>query len=286
MEADKKLEQYLTQLDKSLGPIAVSDRADIVTEIRSHVLEAQDREPEKSIDSILSSLGEPETVANRYLMERGLKPVKPSKTPMVKWLTIGFLGTLGIIALFIIVLIYKFTPLVHVDNKKGEVQFLGGTIDISDSDSLSKKISGSEEIDTHKINKLKITFANGKFVLSQSSGNILKWDCKATSHEGAPTINNGIAIFNLNNAKCEIAYPRELALYIQGGNAKIVMNELTSSIYAKLGNGKVSFLANKGAHYKYDLKVNQGQIDSFESSNSDDAIPVQIEIENGSISKD
>jgi len=89
MSIPPKLEGYLSLLDKTLGPISISERAEIVTEIKSHVLEAQQRDPSLSLEAILSSLGEPEQVANKYLLERGLKPSKPSTRPFVKWLVAG-----------------------------------------------------------------------------------------------------------------------------------------------------------------------------------------------------
>ena len=72
------LEKYLRKLDRCLENISVSEKAEIITEIRCHVLETQEREPEKSIQEILSALGEPETVANKYLMEKGQSPHKLS----------------------------------------------------------------------------------------------------------------------------------------------------------------------------------------------------------------
>ena len=98
---DPRLENYLTALDSALKPLSISDRADIVTEIKSHVMSALEREPERALDAILAALGEPETVANRYLIERGQKPSKPSISPAVKWIVIGFLGTFALILLFV-----------------------------------------------------------------------------------------------------------------------------------------------------------------------------------------
>src|SRR4051812_49389359 len=58
MGMEAAVESYLARLDKALGPIAVSERASIVTEIKSHILEARDRSPKSNINSILDSLGE------------------------------------------------------------------------------------------------------------------------------------------------------------------------------------------------------------------------------------
>jgi len=74
MPIDPAIEAFLGRLDKALGPVAPSERADIISEIKSHILDAQAKNPKRSIASIIDSFGEPETVANRYLSEKGLKP--------------------------------------------------------------------------------------------------------------------------------------------------------------------------------------------------------------------
>src|SRR5580692_7021999 len=103
MTVNSKLEDYLRALDKTLGPISTSERAEIVTEIKSHVLEAQKRG--QSIEDVLKSMGEPEQVANRYLLEHGLTPAKAPKRPIVKWLVIGFLGAFGMTLAFALVVL-------------------------------------------------------------------------------------------------------------------------------------------------------------------------------------
>ena len=45
MTTEPKLEAYLSKLDNYLGQIPVSDRADIIIEIKSHVMEAQLKAP-------------------------------------------------------------------------------------------------------------------------------------------------------------------------------------------------------------------------------------------------
>ena len=99
MATNPKLENYLLQLDKCLSQIAISERAEIISEIKSHVEDAMENNPERNMSEILGGFGEPEIAANRYLTERGLKPHKAPKRPILKWLTVGFLGTFGFICL-------------------------------------------------------------------------------------------------------------------------------------------------------------------------------------------
>ena len=128
--SDPKLEKYLFRLDKSLGPISVSEKAEIITEIKSHVLEALSRDAVQTIDSVLSSLGEPEQVASKYLLEKGLKPNKAPFHPILKWIIIGFLGTLIILTLFSSVVIWKLHPTLTMYDNIGYLDLMDGTLKV------------------------------------------------------------------------------------------------------------------------------------------------------------
>lgn len=165
MTAEPKLEAYLSVLDKTLGQIPVSDRADILVEIKSHVLEAQAKDPTENIESILNTMGEPESVAKRYLQERGLQPSMPSKTSSmmwlsasIKWLVIGFLGFITLIVIVVSLLIWRFTPLISVDEEHNRVSLGGGLIQIHETDSdatkaLMKSIAPKSEMKVHRNNR-------------------------------------------------------------------------------------------------------------------------------------
>ena len=141
MTTEPKLEAYLAELDKYLTQIPLSDRADIIIEIKSHVLDAQSKNPTQGIDIILNSMGDAESVAKRYLQERGLQAMSPVKTSSmmwlpasIKWLVIGFLGFISIIVIVISLLIWRFTPLISVDEVNNRVSIGGGLIQIHDTD--------------------------------------------------------------------------------------------------------------------------------------------------------
>ena len=110
MKTERTLNDYLRRLEKTLGPISVADKAEIILEIKSHIEEAQTSGT--PLKDVLSSLGEPETVANRYLLERGLRVQRAPRHPILKWLTIGFLGSVGMVILAVLVLVWKFSPIV------------------------------------------------------------------------------------------------------------------------------------------------------------------------------
>jgi len=297
MPTDPQLEQYLSALDKNLGQVPVSDRSEIITEIKSHVLEAKERDPDQSMNKLLASLGEPEGVANRYLIERGLKPGRPSKTPIVKWLTIGFLGTFGITALFIIILFTHFSPLISVDDKAGRVMILGGLIDIKDGDvniqtgRYSQNQESSQEINPAVIKQILISFDNGKIEVAPSADSKMHWSCKMSSKEPmSQASEKGVFSLNLGktggSANCDIQVPGKTPLLIEGRNAKLSLSKPQGDVELKLNNGSVSVTPDPQKNYHYDMHVTRGVVQGLESSDAKDAIQIKMTMENGKISRD
>ncbi len=297
MKLDPQLERYLTELDRGLGKISVSDRSDIITEIKSHVIEAQGRDPQTSVRDILAALGEPENVANRYLMERGIKPGKPSKTPVIKWLTIGFLGTLGIAAFTIIMILWRFTPVLKVDEKTGQVVILGGLIEVNEASKSngsnpeirknSTNFDGETKIDASKISSISVNFANGEFDLSHSTDQQLHWSCAISG--GNPTAKEDSQShtfafeFNSSDADCDLEIPVGLTLIVRGANGQVELDRPQSKADIKLENGRINIAPDSAKKYKYDASVINGSSEGIVSSNSPEAILLKLAVSNGNI---
>lgn len=301
MTSDPRLERYLTSLEQVLKPFPVSDRAEIVTEIKSHILSTLERDPEARLDSVLTALGEPETVANRYLIERGLKPTKPPISPVVKWVVIGFMGTFAMLLIFAGVVITRFTPLLHVDDIKDKVSLLGGMIEVdgkkgkvwingSFGDGWQNSFEGSTAIS--KGQNISVKFGNGKFELSNSDESKLSWDCNTHGSKPknfAPITDKGGVILDFNDlsgVKCELSVPKNVQLSINGGNGKIEVKEPHYSLNADLTNGKVDLEPDEEHAYRYSLSVTNGKTDSFISSDKPDAHSISVHLINGKISRE
>lgn len=67
MEMEKSLNEYLEKIEKHLKPMAVSERVDIVKEIKSEMLELQS--DGVSTEQIIARLGNPKELAKAYLGE-------------------------------------------------------------------------------------------------------------------------------------------------------------------------------------------------------------------------
>jgi hypothetical protein len=302
MSGDPRLENYLTSLERVLQPFPVSDRAEIVTEIKSHVLSTLERDPEACLDAVLSSLGEPETVANRYLMERGLKPTKPPVSPMVKWIVIGFLGTFAMLLLFVGIILVRFTPLVHVDDNRGKVSLLGGIVEVEgknavavlsdalDGDGVPKSVmSGSQALEAGQ--SVVAKFNNGKVELTNASDGRFSWHC--TGLKGQKPVEPAtdkdsvtLDLTGMSAARCEFSLPENAKIEVTAANGKVSMAQAHFNAAVTLGNGKVSIQPDEARQYRYDLVVSNGKVENFASSQKPGAYAISVHLGNGKIGRE
>ena len=66
---DKMMNDYLNKIDRYLRPMAASERADIINEIKSEMIELQ-TQASLSDEQILERLGNPKVLARAYLGNR------------------------------------------------------------------------------------------------------------------------------------------------------------------------------------------------------------------------
>lgn len=296
------LESYLTALERELQSLPTSEKAEILIEIKSHVMSKMEEDPSLDEKDVLDALGSPRDVAIKYVGERGIewtapKDVSGTFTGIVKWLVIGFLGTMGFSVLLVIFLITQFSPLVEVDEEKGKVRILGGMIDIDDMDNHDFDIQFNDvrignrqkvyAID-NKEKQLNILAKTGKLEIENSSSGSIEVDC----HTNVKT-NKRIFVEEpeaylldltaLGASKCEVRLPEKMPLNLKQSSGKLKLDQLVNPIYVDMNSGKIQVRPKVGIEYNYDFDILTGKIDEFASSSSDKALPVKIKLKAGKI---
>ncbi|MDZ4662359.1 MAG: hypothetical protein SGJ18_12150 [Pseudomonadota bacterium] len=312
MRAPLSLEIYLNKLDRALGPITISDKAEIITEIKNHVMEALARDPSQRVESILSSLGEPEAVANRYLLERGLKPPRLPRYPVIKWLTLGFLGTVGFICITTLLIVWKFSPVIDIND--GQVKMFGGLIDMKgnidwdmpddfsidahiqgyddDKDIFQNALAGTQDVVTKKITGVSLEYHNAAIRIETAEGSELEWKCitSNTRKKEVGEIENGIFKLDLGatdgGARCKLSIPKNIPITIRGHNGALSLMEPGFSVDAELHNAKVKIRPDDSLKYRFTLQAQNGKIDNFTSFDGPDALEIKISLHNGAINKE
>jgi len=278
MEKNTRLEHYLGKLDKGLGQIPVSEKAEIITEIKSHILDAQAKDPSKKLDDILVAIGEPEFVANRYLIERGLKPMRAPTHPIVKWLVIGFLGTFTVIAILIVALIWKFTPIVKIQDDK--VSLLGGTVDISGDKSSAMyfdrtmNLGGEPKVeeklfDVSKIKSVNIMNGSGDIKVLPAKANkaILtvarkgyKCDLVAKIDSSGELLVTTSDKHNCSFTSVKMEVSPKTNIKVKAGSGNINIDGINGDIVAQTGSGDIGIFSESKTKTKWELTTGSGDV--------------------------
>lgn len=302
MIEQKMLDNYLYQLEKALKDVSPTERAQIILENQQHILEAREKFPEKSLNEILDDLGPAQKVANHYLLDRGLKTYRPNRHPFLKWFSIMFLGSVGLVMATILVVIWKFTPLFKIDEKAQRVIILGGLIDVNGisgkikvgdqyqfiQNRFTNQFDGTVEVPKDEFDELVINFKSGSIDLKTNFNRKLSWDCKLENppEQDFLNFNNDIIEIDLEKtggASCMIGVPIDLKLTLDAEDAQVGLIEPEFDVFIDIDNGSVDLEPNPEIEYKYDLSVTNGVSPKLKSSLKDDAYEIKVQIKNGKI---
>jgi hypothetical protein len=284
-----------------LSPV---DRSLILLEINTHIEDSLAKFPEQGLKQILEDLGDASKVANHYRLNKGLGLFKPDRHPIIKWLSITFITTFSLFLLFIAILVWKFTPVFELDEKKGKIVLLGGLVDINSTsgkvkimdqyhfaeNNYSNQFDGAIDFPKEETDELVVNFKTGLFNFTNSIDGKLSWNCKLDTPPTDDFINISsesveMDLERFEGANCDIKVPINTKLTVDGKSATINITDGEFDTFIEIDNGLIKFSPNPEVDYSYDLKVTKGTIDEFNSIEGPDAYEVKIFIENGMIKK-
>ncbi len=321
MNQELIIEHYLSQLDRELQALPTGQRAEIITEIRSHILDKSAADSSKTIQAILNEMGTPREVATRYLEQKGVKPWTPSPARnWIKWIAISFAAMFAFSILATFATIWYFSPLVHVDEKAGRVTLLGGMIDVNEhsgevkigsmnmkgkinigdepaddftisvGDDIASRTEGEEDLAGKNVKLIKVPFNNAKLELNAVAGTSFKWECKNYGSNPPPlTVESGVLTLDLlkvRAAKCELSIPQQTKIEVKGINGSLNLDEIASDMDISVTNGKVNIRPDDSKVYDFEVKVKNGSYDNFPRSTEKTALKVKVDIVNGVVRKE
>lgn len=304
MKTDARLERYLKDVDSALQPIPLSERAEVIVSIKTYVKKELEKDPQARLDEVLARLGSPEAAANRYRLERGLRPAKPAINAIVKWLVIGFLSSMAMVFLFLGFLFHQMTAMVRWDNGVGSFQMFDKLLDdeskkfgfsfkggwgippgLDDSRKSAGAIAGSLSLTPGQM--VAIKFSSAELRVKTAPDQNFVWNCDgeamAPLESGAT---EGIASLDLtpvNDADCDLQVPKGAVFSLDGNRGQVEFDEPLFAINARIETGEVEFRAAANADYKYDMTVGSGVVDKFRSSSRSSALPITVHVKTGRI---
>lgn len=305
MNKEVRIEHYLLQLDRALVALPVSQRAEIVTEIKSHIYAVLDKDPTQSVEPILGGLGSAAQVAERYLAVKGISRAAPSRGHRwLKGLAIVTVAFFAVIFFSGLATVWYLSPIIKVDRAEGHVTLFGGLIDVNEkigrirvggievNDALKEgvRVTGEQNIASKNIKMVKIPFNTAQLEISSSADQVLHWDCKATGNASPKTDTTaGVMTLNLdslNLAKCTIALPFGIATEFQGVNGNMEIESPRDAMDISLTNGKVKIRPDPAKVYDFEVKVKNGLQDSFPRSGAKGAVKIKVHVVNGLVNKE
>jgi hypothetical protein len=299
------LEQYLFELEKYLSDLGPSDRSKIIVSTEQHIQDALQKYSDKTLADILDDLGPAQKVANHHRLDLGLKTFKPERHPILKWLSITILGSMGLFLIFILTLVWKFTPIFEIDEEKQRIVILGGLIDINGvsgkvkimdeyrfvENKFANQFDGSIDYSQEEYDEVVINFKSGILTINPATEAKLSWNCKLEVPPNSEFIDRSSksVVINLeqyNGISCDISIPHDTSLTIDGKDAQVTINNAQFDTFVEINNGIVYFNNNPEVEYKYELNVKNGIVSNdFQSSKVVNAYEIKINVKNGSISR-
>lgn len=302
IETDKKLEQYLFDLEKSISDFPPSLKAKVISEINQHIHEAREKFPDKSVSQILDDLGPASKVANHYRLDSGFKTFKPNKHPFWKFFTIAFLGSIIVFALGVGVLVWKFTPVIKIDEENERFMLFGGLIDINGKSGKIKVVDQYKFVENKYKNEFEgaytlqgsqeeilISFNSGKIDLINSPDRNLKWLCKLEKAPDQDVIsfkNDSVKLKldNYGNGSCTLELPMDAKVQLEGLEGEVTVKEPIYDIFVDINNGAINFIHAPEVEYTYSLRLKNGPRVNFPDNSMDpNAYEIQLELDNGTI---
>lgn len=287
--------EYLKQIESYLEDLEVIQKSKILSEIHQEITNKE-----------LLDLEDPLIFANKKRAENGFVPYLVKKkfslsSFLMKSIAIMFLSFLA----FISFLIWKFTPIIKVDEEANRVIILGGLIDIDGKsgkfkivddyhfshEGFSNDFQANINLDEDK-DEIIVKFDSGSFNLETAKSDQLTVDCKLANPPTNDIISQEEEVLNINFDKieglnCALQIPVDKKITIEGNYASLTVPSPEYNLYVELKNGKVYFTPEQEIDYNFTLNIENDSpnnfIGDFESSEGEEAFEIRINLEDGAI---
>ena len=276
MTANLELEKYLNALEVELQRLPAAKKAEIVLDVKNEIETAL--QSGEDFHLIISRFGSAPQLGQKYLRNLGYVNTNKKKSHWLKWL-LG-VGVSFFLLLFIGVgiVVWKFSPVISVDETTGRFQFLGGVIDIQASPDGSffaitpDSVEFSGQRSLRGVSSIQLELKAGSVEIESYAGQDLVYECEADEDLSSLFQENAKAFLiglKEHGAACSFKIP-------QGVDIKV-------DIFVKVQNGVVEFDPIEGENYNYDLSVGSGNIGKFNHSSDPSAFKIKIEVDRGVI---
>jgi hypothetical protein len=282
--------EYLKLAETYLEDLPVMEKSKILSLIHNEIINTE-----------TSDLDEPIIIVNKKRVELGHYPYKYKQKPSFLrfFLKLSAIMTIFVFTLIGIV-IWKFTPLFHVDEEQNRVIILGGLIDIDGKAGRFKvgnnyqfteakyenDFQGSFDLDEEK-EEVVIKFTSGSFKLSTATNNEIQINCKLETPPQQDMIVQSqdvveVDFTKMKGSSCSVSVPADKKITLEGIDSNIEVTEPEFNLYVDIKNGNLQFIPAPEIDYNFSVEVENGYKGDFPTTTASDAFEIKLNIENGS----
>lgn len=295
------IDDYLERLDIILGTSPTSLKLKLIDDVKDQIQKLVSANPGKTEDQCISLLDEPEIIALSFMKKNNLLEHRPRQNSFLKWMAIFSMSAFGFVVLICLIVfyIYQTQPMINFNEEKNKLEFFGGIFDINTGSKwqVNQSFSGDDtntvrgQRNFSELQKFYILFINAELNISTHKSSNIIWNCElpndSQSQSDLPFIEENktltLELSGFEGSNCNLIIPETLELIISGTNARIKIINHRAPLQLNLANGVVTYAPHLSGEYKYDLHVNNGQFDTFQSSESQNALLIKIHLQNGTI---
>lgn len=271
---------YLKEVDKFLDDLPILERNKITSDLHQRIM---------NDESLLEV--SPLEIANRLRVESGhdtLPPVK-AKFSFGKAFLKTMLFMFICFLLFLAFLIWKFTPVLEIDNETQRITILGGLIDIDGksgkfvigddvhftASSNSNDFSGSI-VSQAATSKIIINFNSGKIDFKNSETEEFSFECKLSTPPSDSSIVESahqviLDLSQFESSSCDLMIPKDTKVIVKGDIGAIEVFNPHFDFDLELDKGNLKIEQDVDRTYYFDLSVETGAIETFNGTTAEKA---------------
>lgn len=282
MISDSKVIGYLNAIENFLAPLPAHQRQQVVEEI-ARQLEEQIKTSPGPLEAVLDKLEHPRSVADRILKEKGFAPLGDHPRPkfwlwLIGLFTLSMFLSMGTCAWFG----WQWTKRNFIDHN---ISKDWSKLKLENAIKYEKDI----DVSSLSIERLVIEFSSGRMLTRTWDEPFIRIRCQVTPEEPQVDVSesaNEVRILGDDiMMMCEIRFPHRLSLSIDGDNGWVSALNIRQPTSIFLDNGWVGLGLDKHTKYDFQIRLDVGSADSFESQPDDKAIPVVVDVAHGMVTR-
>lgn len=279
---DPKVRGYLAALENFLAPLSEPQRSQVMAAEKQKI-EEKIKNSSGPLSEVLDQLEHPRKLADRILKENGMSGHDEQARPIFwLWLvglfTISMFLSMGTCAWFG----WKWTQrnVIHSSSYRD-----WSKLKIENAIKFERDI----DVSSMAIERLVVEFSSGRIITKTWDQPFIKIRCQVTPEMPEVDIsesNNEVRILGDDiMMMCDIHVPQRLSLSIDGDNGWVSAMNIRQPTSIFLDNGWVGLGLEKGTKYDFQIRLDVGTSDNFESQPDDRAIPIVVDVAHGMVSR-